>query len=104
MTILQEFKTFAIKGNAVELAIGIVIGSAFTAITNSLVNDIINPVIGILTGPVDLSEKVLILKAETANLPAISLNYGHFLSTIINFLIIAVVLFLVVRQINRLRL
>jgi len=103
MRILEEFKTFAVKGNAVELAVGIVIGTAFNSITNSLVNDIINPILGTLTGPVDLTDKVIVLEEAVGDLPAITINYGNFIGAIINFMIIAWVLFLVIRQINKLR-
>ena len=101
MTIFQEFKTFAMRGNVMDLAVGVVIGASFSAITNSLVNDIINPIVGILTGRVDLADKVIILQAESGDMTAITLNYGNFIAAVINFLIIAFVLFLVIRQINK---
>jgi len=102
MKILQEFKTFAMRGNVIDLAIGIVIGASFTSITNSLVNDIINPIIGIITGRVDLAEKAWVLRPASGDLAAVTLNYGNFIAAILNFLIIAFVIFLVIRQVNKL--
>ena len=101
MTIIEEFKTFALRGNAIELAVGVVIGVAFNNITNSLVKDIINPVLSIFTGQVNFSDKVLVLQSASDDLEAIVLDYGLFIEAVINFLIIAFVLFLVVRQMNR---
>ncbi|HEY4483901.1 MAG TPA: large conductance mechanosensitive channel protein MscL [Candidatus Paceibacterota bacterium] len=101
MSILEEFKTFALRGNAVELAVGVVIGVAFNNIVNSLVEDIINPVIGALTGKVNLSDKVLNLKTGDFGLNNITLNYGQFIEATINFFLVAFVLFLVVRQMNK---
>jgi len=101
MTILQEFKTFALRGNVIDLAIGVVIGASFNSITNSLVNDILNPILGLLTGPVDLADKVLVLRQGIGGAPAVTLNYGQFLSSLLSFLIIAFVIFLLIRQINK---
>lgn len=92
---LKEFKEFALKGNAIELAIGVVVGGAFQSIVNSLVNDIIMPLLSLLTGDLDFSEWVL--KIGTTSIP-----YGSFIAAIVNFLIVAFTLFLVVRNINRL--
>ena len=91
----KEFKEFALKGNAIELAIGVVVGGAFQSIVNSLVNDIIMPLLSLLTGDLDFSEWVL--KIGTTSIP-----YGAFIAAIVNFLIVAFTLFLVVRNINRL--
>ena len=114
-TLWQEFKDFAIKGNAIELAIGLIIGQAFTKIVNSLVTDIILPPLGWLLGNVDLSDRYILLKAGTSASPpyaslqaakeagAITLNVGLLINSIINFLIIAWVLFWVVRALGRLR-
>jgi large conductance mechanosensitive channel len=102
MKIIQEFKTFALRGNVIDLAVGVVIGASFNSITNSLVNDIINPLIGMLTGRVDLSDKVIVLKEAIGDAPALTVNYGNFISSALNFLIIAFVLFLFIRQINKL--
>ena len=113
--IWEEFKTFAVKGNAVDLAVGVIIGAAFGAIVNSLVKDVVMPPISLLTGGLDFSNKFLILRAakdgSTAfNTPAdavksgaITWNYGNFITLVINFLIVAVAIFLVIRIINQLR-
>ena len=93
MKILKEFKEFISRGNVMDMAVGIIIGGAFTGIVNSLVNDIINPLIGMIGGT-DLSGYVLVLKDEA------TLNYGSFLTAIINFLIMAFVVFLLVKTIN----
>lgn len=103
MKIIEEFKTFAVKGNAVELAVGVVIGAAFGSIVNSFVQDIINPIIGILTGGIDFSDKVIVLKAATEATAATTLNYGAFITVVINFLISAWAIFIVVKAINKLK-
>lgn len=102
MKFVDEFKKFALRGNAIDLAVGIVIGTAFGAITQSLVKDIINPFIGALTGGIDFSDKVFVLKEATETATAITINYGVFINTLINFLIVALALFIVIKQINRL--
>ena len=93
MKILKEFKDFISRGNVMDMAVGIIIGGAFTGIVNSLVNDIINPLIGMIGGT-DLTGYVLVLKDDA------TLNYGSFLTAIINFLIMAVVVFIMVKTIN----
>ncbi len=93
MKILKEFKEFISRGNVMDMAVGIIIGGAFTGIVNSLVNDIINPLIGMIGGT-DLTGYVLVLKDEA------TLNYGSFLTAIINFLIMAVVVFIMIKTIN----
>lgn len=93
MKILKEFKEFISRGNVMDMAVGIIIGGAFTGIVNSLVNDIINPLIGMIGGT-DLTGYVLVLKDEA------TLNYGSFLTAIINFLIMAVVVFIMIKSIN----
>lgn len=100
---IEEFKAFAMKGNVVDMAIGVVIGSAFSAIVTSLVGNIITPLIGLLTGGVDLSDKVIVLREAVVNSagevvsPANTLAYGAFLQSIIDFLIIALSIFLVIK-------
>ena len=96
----KEFKEFAVKGNVIDLAIGVIIGGAFTAIVNSLVNDLLMPAIGMLTGGVDISS-LSVTVGSSAN-PA-TLNYGIFLNAIVSFIIIAICLFLLVKGINKLR-
>src|SRR5437762_5290719 len=111
----KEFKEFAIKGNAVDLAVGVIIGAAFGSIVNSLVKDVVMPPISLLTGGLDFSNKFIILRAakdgsavfhtpaDAAKAGAITWNYGNFITLVINFLIIAGAVFLMVRAINRLR-
>ena len=105
---LKEFKEFAIKGNAVDLAVGVIIGAAFGGIVNSLVKDILMPPLGLLMGGLDFSNKFMILKdapgggsfntpAEAAKAGAVTWNYGNFVTLIINFLIVAFCIFLVVK-------
>ncbi|HNV97343.1 MAG TPA: large-conductance mechanosensitive channel protein MscL [bacterium] len=103
MKILQEFKKFAITGNVMDMAVGIIIGGAFGKIVSSLVNDIIMPPIGILLGGIDFSKLNIILKNSDDPSKIISLNYGSFLNTIIDFLIIAFCIFVAVKQINKLK-
>jgi large conductance mechanosensitive channel len=103
MKIIQEFKTFAMKGNAIDLAVGVVVGAAFTGIVNSLVNDIINPIIGLLTGRIDLSDKVFVIREATESIAAVSIRYGAFITALINFLIVSFVIFMIVKQINMLK-
>ena len=107
---LNEFKTFALRGNVVDLAIGVIIGGAFGKIITSLVNDILMPPIGLLLGKVDFSNLYINLSrtpyaslAEAKAAGAPTINYGAFLTTLIDFLIVAFVVFLVVRLFNRLR-
>ncbi len=102
MSMLKEFKEFAMRGNVVDLAVGVVIGGAFGKIVSSLVTDVIMPPIGVLTGGVDFSELAFTLKAATADTKAVTLNYGLFINNVINFTIIAFSIFLVVKAMNRL--
>lgn len=100
---VQEFKAFALRGNVVDMAVGVIIGAAFGKIVTSLVSDIVMPPIGLLVGNVDFSDLSLTLRAATAEVPAISLNYGMFLNTVINFTIVAFAIFVVIKQMNRLK-
>jgi large conductance mechanosensitive channel len=110
----KEFKEFAIKGNAIDLAVGVIIGAAFGGIVNSLVKDILMPPIGLLTGGLDFSNKFLVLKdapgggvfntaAEAAKAGAVTWNYGNFVTLIINFVIVAFCIFLVVKAVNKMK-
>lgn len=110
----KEFKEFALRGNAVDMAVGIVIGAAFGTIVTSFVSDVLMPPIGLLLGKVDFSNLFIVLKEGTVYAPyasiadakkagAITLNYGLFINTIISFLIIAFAIFIIVRAINRMR-
>lgn len=102
MSFFQEFKTFAMRGNAVDLAIGVIIGAAFGKIVNSLVNDLIMPPIGMLLGGADFSNLSIKLHEATATTPAVELRYGTFINTVVDFSIIALCIFLAIKAINRL--
>jgi large conductance mechanosensitive channel len=103
MGMLQEFKQFAVKGNVMDMAVGIIIGGAFGKIVASLVADVIMPPIGLLLGNVDFAALVVTLRAAQGELPAVTLNYGLFINTIVNFLIVAFSIFMVIKQMNRLK-
>lgn len=103
MSFIQEFKQFAMRGNVVDMAIGVVIGTAFGKVVSSLVSDVIMPPIGKLTGGVDFSDLAVTLKEASEGAPAIMLNYGAFLNTIINFVIIAASIFAVIKLMNKLK-
>ncbi len=105
---LQEFKTFAMRGNVVDMAVGIIIGGAFGKIVTSLVNDVIMPPIGMLIGGVDFAELKLVLKeaavdAAGTEIPAVAINYGLLINTIINLLIIAFAIFMVIKGISSMK-
>lgn len=100
MKMFNEFKKFIARGNVIDMAVGIIIGSAFTKIVTSLVNDIITPVIGIITGKVNVKELKYVITAATADKPESALLYGNFIQTVIDFLIIAFVVFIMVKAIN----
>lgn len=109
MGLLSEFRDFAVKGNAIDLAVGIVIGAAFTKIVNSIVNDLLMPPIGMLLGGADFSNLKVVLKpgvlaTETAKaVPEVAIRYGQFVNVVIEFLIIAIAVFMVVKVFNKLR-
>jgi large conductance mechanosensitive channel len=110
MSFFQEFKTFAVKGNAIDLAVGLVIGSAFGGIVTSLVNDVIMPPMGKLTGNLNFANHFINLTstpvgslAEAKKLGLATINYGVFVNTVINFIIVSFAIFLVVKQLNRLK-
>lgn len=97
----KEFKEFAIKGNVLDMAVGIIIGTAFGKIVSSFVTDIIMPPIGLLLGGIDFSNLAITLKKATTTTEAITLNYGLFFNTIIDFVIIAFAIFVVIKQLNK---
>ena len=103
MSLIQEFKAFAVRGNVIDMAVGVVIGTAFGKIVSSLVADVVMPPIGLLVGGVDFTDLVIVLKAAEGDIPAVSLNYGTFLQTVFDFLIIAFSIFMAVKAINRLK-
>jgi large conductance mechanosensitive channel len=109
--VLEEFKKFAMRGNVIDLAVGIIIGAAFTAVVSSLVSDVLMPPIGLLLGGIDFSDFFVTLKGEggyatlqqAKDAGAVTLNYGLFINSIIQFLIVAFAVFLLIKQINRLQ-
>lgn len=100
MKLMDEFKTFAIKGNVIDMAVGIIIGIAFGKIVSSMVADIIMPPLGLLIGGVNFTELKVILKAAVDTHPAVTWNYGNFLQVTFDFLIVAFSVFLVIKAIN----
>src|ERR1700689_76870 len=110
MSLITEFKKFAVRGNVVDLAVGVIIGASFTGIVTSLVNDVIMPPVGLALGGVDFSNFFFVLKGDHAvdSLAAakaakdVTINYGLFINAVINFLIVAFVLFMLIRQMNKL--
>lgn len=107
MKIIQEFKEFAVKGNMFDMAIGIIIGTAFSKIVNSLVGDLLMPLLSFFTGAINFQDLSVVLReeyvGETLTKPGIVLNYGKFIQHSVDFLVIAVTIFLVIRAINRLK-
>ena len=100
--ILQEFKAFISRGNVIDMAVGVIIGSAFTAIVNSLVNDVVMPVISVITGGVDSTDWKWVITPGTEEIAECAVRYGQFIQNIINFLLIAIVVFVMVKLINSL--
>jgi len=103
MSIIREFKEFAMRGNVVDMAVGIIIGSAFGKIVTSLVNDIIMPPIGLLLGGVDFKSFAITIKQATADAPAVAIRYGMFINVIVDFVIVAFVLFGIIKLMNTLK-
>jgi large conductance mechanosensitive channel len=103
MSMLKEFKSFAMRGNVVDMAIGIIIGAAFGKIVSSVVNDVIMPPIGLLLGGVDFSGFVFTLKEASASSPAVLIKYGTFINTIIDFTIVAFAIFMMIRGLNKMK-
>jgi large conductance mechanosensitive channel len=103
MGMMKEFKDFAVRGNVIDMAVGIIIGGAFGKIVSSFVADVILPPIGMLMGGVDFNTLSIVLKEATEETAVVLLNYGKFIQTIIDFLIIAFAIFLVIRWINSLK-
>ncbi len=103
MSIVKEFKEFAVKGNVVDLAVGVIIGAAFGKIVTSLVNDIIMPPLGLLLHGIDFKDLKKVLKPAIDKTPEVAINYGLFINNIIDFLIVAFVIFLVIKGINAMK-
>ncbi|MDY7566558.1 large-conductance mechanosensitive channel protein MscL [Pseudomonas sp. RTC3] len=103
MSVLSEFKAFAVKGNVVDMAVGIIIGAAFGKIVSSFVGDVVMPPIGLLIGGVDFSDLTATLRPAEGTLPAVVVSYGKFIQSIIDFVIVAFAIFMGVKAINRLK-
>lgn len=103
MKMISEFKAFAVRGNVVDMAIGIILGAAFGKIVTSFVNDIIMPPIGLLVGGVDFSDLTVVLKKAVGETPAVTLNYGMFIQVVIDFLIVAFAIFMAIKAMNSLK-
>ncbi len=99
-TILKDFKAFVMRGNVVDMAVGVIIGTAFGKIVSSLVNDVLMPPIGYLMGGVDFKNFSLVMKEATDATPAVTLKYGLFINTVIDFLIVAAVIFILINAVN----
>jgi large conductance mechanosensitive channel len=100
MKIIEEFKTFAMRGNVTDMAIGIIIGAAFGKIVTSIVNDIIMPPIGLLVGGVNFTDLKIVLKEAVAENPAVTMNYGNFLQVVFDFVIVAFAIFMIIKLMN----
>jgi large conductance mechanosensitive channel len=103
MSMLKEFREFAMRGNVVDMAVGIVIGGAFGKIVTSLVNDILMPPIGMAMGGMDFSELAITLTEATETEPAVTIGYGMFINNVLDFIIVAFAIFIVIKQMNRLK-
>ncbi len=103
MGMIQEFKEFAMRGNVVDLAVGVVIGAAFSKIVSSVVADVIMPPIGLMTGGVNFTDLKAVLKEGVGDIPAVTVNYGSFLQTCFDFLIVAFAIFMLVKVLNSMK-
>jgi large conductance mechanosensitive channel len=103
MSIISEFKTFAVKGNVVDMAVGIIIGAAFGKIVSSFVGDVVMPPLGVLIGGVDFSDLAVVLKAAEGDVAAVTLGYGKFIQTVLDFLIVAFAIFMGIKVLNKLK-
>lgn len=103
MSLIKEFKAFAMRGNVIDLAVAVIIGGAFGKIVASFVNDILMPPLGVLLGGVDFKDLMLTIKSETMEAPAVTLNYGMFIQNVIDFLIIAFAIFMMIKGLNSLK-
>lgn len=99
---VQEFKEFISRGNVMDMAVGVIIGSAFTSIVNSLVDDLVMPALGILIGGINFENFKILIKAAEGDIPEVAIYYGRFVQNIVNFLLIALVVFCIVKGINKL--
>ena len=103
MSMIQEFKTFAMRGNVVDMAVGIIVGGAFGKIVSSFVADVIMPPIGILIGGVDFSNLAIVIKEAAGDAAAVTINYGAFIQTVLDFTIIAFAIFMAIKAMNSLK-
>ena len=103
MSMLDEFKAFALRGNVVDMAVGVVIGAAFGKIVSSLVDGVFMPVIGLIVGGINFSDMKLVLKEAAEGTPEVALGYGAFAQTVVDFTIVAFVLFMVIKAMNKLK-
>ena len=103
MGMIKEFKEFAVKGNVVDMAVGIIIGAAFGKIVSSFVGDVIMPPLGILIGGVDFSDLAVTLKAASEGVAAVTLNYGKFIQTVFDFTIVALAIFVAIKAMNKMK-
>ncbi|MBI1907367.1 MAG: large-conductance mechanosensitive channel protein MscL [Rhodocyclales bacterium] len=103
MGMLKEFREFAVKGNVVDMAVGIIVGAAFGKIVSSFVGDVVMPPLGLLIGGVDFSDLAIVLKAAAGDVPAVTLAYGKFIQTVMDFTIVAFAIFIAVKAINTLK-
>ncbi|MCD8212706.1 MAG: large-conductance mechanosensitive channel protein MscL [Campylobacter sp.] len=103
MSFISEFKEFAMKGNVLDMAVGVVIGTAFGKIVSSLVGDVIMPIVGVVTGGVNFTDLKITLKDAVEASPAVTINYGNFIQTTVDFIIIAFCIFCVIKAINSLK-
>lgn len=103
MSMLKEFKEFAIQGNMIDMAVGIIVGTAFGKIVSSFVADVVMPPIGVMVGGVDFTKLAVTLKEAAGDVPAVTLNYGNFIQTLVDFTIVAFAIFMVIKLINKLK-
>ncbi|HCM62992.1 MAG TPA: large conductance mechanosensitive channel protein MscL [Morganella sp. (in: Bacteria)] len=103
MSFIKEFREFAMRGNVVDMAVGIIIGAAFGKIVSSLVADIIMPPLGLLIGGIDFKQFTVVLREASGSAPAVLLNYGVFLQTVFDFVIVAFAIFMAIKMLNKLR-
>ncbi|MGR3806956.1 large conductance mechanosensitive channel [Pasteurella testudinis DSM 23072] len=103
MSMMKEFREFAMRGNVVDMAVGVIIGGAFGKIVSSLVGDIVMPVLGIFTGGVDFKDLNIVLQEAVGETPAVTLNYGAFIQNIFDFVIVAFAIFMMIKALNKLK-
>ncbi|MEM8183874.1 large-conductance mechanosensitive channel protein MscL [Morganella morganii subsp. sibonii] len=103
MSFIKEFREFAMRGNVVDMAVGIIIGAAFGKIVSSLVADVIMPPLGLLIGGIDFKQFAVVLREASGDVPAVVLNYGVFLQTVFDFVIVAFAIFIAIKMLNKLR-